>query len=99
MFAVAQPGGRRVWVNFAFPKNGVVQVIDVPSLKVVKELQPGRAVLHLEFTPRGEQVWISSRDDNVVIVYDTGRYMERARIAAERPSGIFFTSRAMMTGF
>ena len=99
VFAVAQPGGRRVWVNFAFPKNGVVQVIDVPSLKVVKELRPGRAVLHLEFTPRGDQVWISSRDDNVVIIYDTGRYTERARIAAERPSGIFFTARAVMTGF
>lgn len=99
VFAVAQPGGRRVWVNFAFPNNGVVQVIDVPSLKVVKQLRPGRAVLHLEFTPRGEQVWISSRDDNVVIVYDTANYAELARIAAERPSGIFFTARAVMTGF
>ncbi|MEJ2175315.1 MAG: cytochrome D1 domain-containing protein [bacterium] len=99
VFAVAQPGGRQVWVNFAFPKNGVVQVIDVPSLSVVKELQPGRAVLHLEFAPRGEQVWISSRDDNAVVVYDTARYAELVRIPAERPSGIFFTARALMTGF
>ncbi|MDX1375464.1 MAG: cytochrome D1 domain-containing protein [Burkholderiales bacterium] len=99
VFAVAQPGGRRVWVNFAFPNNGVVQVIDVPSLAVVKELRPGRAVLHLEFTPRGEQVWISSRDDNVVVVYDTAGYAEVARIGAERPSGIFLTARALMTGF
>jgi len=99
VFAVAQPGGRQVWVNFAFPNNGVVQVIDVPSLSVVKELQPGRAVLHLEFTPRGEQVWISSRDDNAVVVYDTAHYAERARIPAERPSGIFFTARALMIGF
>lgn len=99
VFAVSQPGGRQVWVNFAFPHNGVVQVIDVPTLAVVKELSPGRAVLHLEFTPRGEQVWISSRDDNVVVVYDTARYAERARIPAERPSGIFLTARALMTGF
>ena len=99
VFAVAQPGGRQVWVNFAFPHNGVVQVIDVPTLAVVKQLQPGRAVLHLEFTPRGEQVWISSRDDNVVVVYDTASYAERVRIAAERPSGIFLTARALRTGF
>jgi len=99
VFAVAQPGARHVWVNFAFPHNGVVQVIDVPTLEVVKELHPGRAVLHLEFTPRGEQVWISSRDDNVVIVYDAARYTELARIPAERPSGIFLTARALMTGF
>jgi protein NirF len=99
VFAVAQPGGRRVWVNFAFPRNDVVQVIDVPEMKVVKELHPGRAVLHLEFTPRGEQVWISSRDDNAVTVYDTASFAETARLAARSPSGIFLTARAAMTGF
>lgn len=99
VFVVAQPGGRRVWVNFAFPQNGVVQVIDVPSLAVMKSLEPGRAVLHLEFTPRGEQVWISSRDDDTVTVYDTQSMAPIARIAAEKPSGIFLTARAFMTGF
>jgi len=99
VFAVAQPGGRRVWVNFAFPNNDVVQVIDVERLAVIRELRPGRAVLHLEFTPRGEQVWISSRDDGRVVVYDTDTFAERARLPAESPSGIFLTSRAAMTGF
>ena len=99
VFAVAQPGGRRVWVNFALPDNDSVQVIDVDAMKVVKELRPGRAVLHLEFTPRGEQAWITSRDDDAVAVYDTASYAEIARLAAEKPSGIFLTSRAAMTGF
>ena len=99
VFAVAQPGGRRVWVNFALPDNDRVQVIDVDAMKVVKELRPGRAVLHLEFTPRGEQAWISSRDDDAVAVYDTSTYAELARLAADKPSGIFLTSRAGMTGF
>jgi len=99
VFAVAQPGGQRVWVNFAFPNNGVVQVIDVPAMKVVRELQPGRAVLHLEFTPRGEQVWVSSRDDGAVVVYDTASYAELARLPTASPSGIFLTSRGAMTGF
>ena len=99
VFVVAQPGGRRVWVNFAFPRNGVVQVIDVPAMKTVADLRPGRAVLHLEFTPRGEQVWVSSRDDNAVVVYDTASLAERTRLPAERPSGIFLASRAAATGF
>jgi protein NirF len=99
VFAVAQPGGRRVWVNFAFPRNDMVQVIDVPAMKVVRELRPGRAVLHLEFTPRGEQAWISSRDDGAVVVFDTATYAELARLPAESPSGIFLTSRGAMTGF
>ena len=99
VFAVAQPGGRRVWVNFAFPRNDAVQVIDVAAMQVVKSLRPGRTVLHLEFTPRGEQAWISSRDDDSVVVYDTASYAELARLAADKPSGIFLTSRAAMTGF
>ena len=99
VFAVAQPGGRRVWVNFALPHNDAVQVIDVEAMKVVKDLRPGRAVLHLEFTPRGEQAWISSRDDDAVAVYDTASFAELARLPADKPSGIFLTSRAGMTGF
>jgi protein NirF len=99
VFAVAQPGGRRVWVNFAVPDYDAVQVIDVDTMQVVKELRPGRAVLHLEFSPRGEQVWISSRDDDAVVVYDTATFAELARLPARKPSGIFLTSRAAMTGF
>ena len=66
---------------------------------MIRDLRPGRAVLHLEFTPRGEQVWVSSRDDNVVVIYDTETIGELARIPATHPSGIFFTARALMTGF
>jgi protein NirF len=99
VFAVAQPGGRRVWVNFAFPKNDVVQVIDVAEMKVVTALHPGRAALHMEFTPRGEQAWISSRDDGRVTVYDGASFAELARLPAASPSGIFLAARAAMTGF
>ncbi len=99
VFAVAQPGGRQVWVTFAIPDYDTVQVIDVERMQVAKELRPGRAVLHLEFTPRGEQVWVSSRDDDAVVVYDTASFAELARLRAEKPSGIFLAARAGMTGF
>lgn len=99
VFVIAQPGGRRAWVNFAFPDNDTVQVIDLPTRRVMKELKPGRAVLHMEFTARGEQVWISSRDDDTVIVYDPASFAELARIRADKPSGIFLSSRAFATGF
>jgi protein NirF len=99
VFVIARPDGRQVWVNFAFPDNGNVDVIDVESRTVVKQLAPGKAVLHMEFTPRGESVWISARDDNRVVVYDTANFAQRAVLAAESPSGIFFTSRAARIGF
>ncbi len=99
VFAVARPDGRQVWVNFAHPRNDVVQVIDVPTRSVVATLQPGRAVLHLEFTPRGEQVWLSVRDADRVDVYDTRRLERVATIPADKPSGIFFTARAGRIGY
>lgn len=98
VFAVAQPGGRRVWVNFAHPDNDTVQVLDSVSGEIIHELKPGPAVLHMEFTPRGHEVWISVRDANRIDVYDTATFEKLAEIEAETPSGIFFTARAHRTG-
>jgi protein NirF len=99
VFAIARPDARQVWVNFAFPDNGKVQVIDTETRSVVRTLEPGRAVLHLEFTPRGEGVWISARDDHRVLVYDTASFAVVATLPADSPSGIFFTARAARMGF
>jgi protein NirF len=99
VFVIARPDGRQVWVNFAFPDNGQVQVIDVQSRRVVQDLAPGKAVLHMEFTPRGEAVWISARDDNRIVVYDTASFAKRTQLPAAAPSGIFFTTRAARIGF
>jgi protein NirF len=96
VFAIARPDARQVWVNFAFPDNGKVQVIDTETRTVVQTLEPGRAVLHLEFTPRGEAVWISARDDNRVIVYDTGTLQPVATPVTARPAS---SRRAARMGF
>ncbi len=98
VFVEARPDGRQVWVNFAFPDNDTVQVIDTETLRVVRTLRPGRGVLHMEFTPRGEAVWVSVRDEDRVVVYDTGTFEPLARLRARSPSGIFFTARAGRIG-
>ncbi len=145
VFVMAQPDGRRLWVNFAFPHYDTVQVIDVPSQKIIHELKPGRTaaeggavpcgarcdpvaaagrptaavgdhsgpvaspegpllpprvgpVLHMEFTPRGEHVWLSVRDANKLEVYDTASFRKLAELPADAPSGIFFTARAHRFG-
>ena len=98
VFVVARPDNRQVWVNFAFPNNDTVQVIDVPSRTIVKTLKPGKAVLHMEFTPRGEQVWVSVRDEDRVEIYDSETFAKVSELPANKPSGIFFTPRAHRTG-
>lgn len=76
-----------------------MQVIDTLTGRIIQTLEPGKAVLHLEFTPRGEAVWVSARDDNKVVIYDTASFAKLAEFPAESPSGIFFTSRAHRIGF
>lgn len=98
VFVEARPDGRHAWVNFAHPKNDTVQVIDAQSLEVVHEMKPGPAVLHMEFTGRGHEVWISVRDADRIDVYDTHSFAKVAEIAAQKPSGIFFTARAHRIG-
>ena len=98
VFVMASPDNRRIWVSFAHPQNDVIQVIDSQSREIIRTLEPGEAVLHMEFAPRGEEVWVSARDSNRVTVYNTRTLEPVAQISAEKPSGIFFTSRAHALG-
>nr|WP_186297729.1 cytochrome D1 domain-containing protein [Sedimenticola selenatireducens] len=98
VFVMARPDGRQIWVNFAFPDNDTIQVIDTESLKVIKTLKPGKGALHMEFAPRGEEVWISIRDKDEIQVYDTRSLELIHSLPVDKPSGIFFTSRAHTTG-
>ena len=98
VFVMGRPDGREVWVNFAFPDNDSVQVIDAETLAVVQSLQPGKGVLHMEFEPRGEEVWVSVRDQDELHVYDTASYAQRAKLPAQKPSGIFMSARAARIG-
>jgi len=98
VFVMARPDARQIWVNFAHPDNGKVQVIDSESHEIIATLEPGPAVLHMEFTARGDQLWLSVRDGNEVQVWDPYRLELIKRLPAESPSGIFLTSRAHETG-
>jgi protein NirF len=55
VFVMARPDGRQIWVNFALPDQDQIQVIDADSLAVMRTFSAGKAALHFEFTPRGEQ--------------------------------------------
>ncbi len=98
IFVMARPDGREVWVNFAFPNNDTLQVINAEKQQIRETLKPGKGVLHMEFTPRGEHVWVSVRDLNRVEIYDTQTLKRLNQFDADSPSGIFFTARAHQMG-
>ena len=98
VFVMARPDGRNIWVNFAVPNNDTLQIIDTQSLNIIKTLTPGKGVLHMEFEPRGGQVWASVRDEDRLAVFDTDTFEQLITFKAKKPSGIFFTSRAHRIG-
>ena len=98
VFAVARPDGRHVWVNFAHPLNDTIDIVDTLTLKVIHRFAPGPAVLHMEFTPRGNEVWVSLRDADRVDIFDAATFAKKGQIPAQKPSGIFFTARATRIG-
>ncbi len=98
IFVMARPGGRHIWVNFAFPNNDTLQVIDTETQKIIKTLKPGKAVLHMEFTPKGDKIWVSVRDEDQVQIYAAESFEKLKTLAVEKPSGIFFTNRAHKIG-
>ena len=98
VFVMGRPDGRQIWVNFAVPDNDTIQVIDAETLALVETLKPGKGVLHMEFEPRGEEVWVSVRDADRLQVYDTATFAVRAELPANKPSGIFMSARAARIG-
>lgn len=99
IFVTARPDGRQLWVNFAYPDNDRVQVIDTETHAIVADLKPGPAVLHMEFTSRGDQLWLSLRDGEQIQVWDPYRLKLLTTLPASKPSGIFFSSRAQKMGY
>jgi len=99
VFVTARPDGRQLWVNFAYPDNDRVQVIDTETHALIADLRPGPAVLHMEFTARGDQLWLSVRDGEHVQVWDPYQLKLLKVLPAEKPSGIFFSSRAQKMGY
>lgn len=98
VFIIAQPASPYVWVNFALPDNDTVQIVDSRTREIVKTIVPGPGVLHMEFAPRGAHAWVSVRDADKLVVYETRQHAPIKEIAAQSPSGIFFTARAHRIG-
>ncbi len=99
VFAMASPDSRQIWANYVLGDNhDTVQVVDVKTLEVVKTLKPGARIFHMQFTPKGTAVYLSSNGDNKVLVYDTKTMEQIKEIPARKPSGIFCSDRASKFG-
>lgn len=102
LFVVVRPGGREVWVdNVGEPgsvEERLMEVIDVERLEVKKTIDAGKGALDPQFTPKGEAVYISVRDEDKIAVYDTDTYKLLKEFPSHKPSGIFCSDRSAKFG-
>ena len=99
VFSMTSPDSRTMWVNYVMGDfHDTVDVIDTRSKEVVKTLKPGPGIYHMQFTPKGEAVYISSNGSDKVFVYDTRTYALIKEIPVKKPSGVFCSDRAHKFG-
>ena len=99
VFAITRPDMRQIWTNYVLgDHHDKVEVVDVKTMEVVKTLSPGGKIFHLQFTPKGNAVYISSNADEKIAVYDTKTFTLIKEIPAKKPSGIFCSDRSSTFG-
>lgn len=98
LYTVASPDHRRVWIDLVGKNGDLIQVIDVPTMKVIKTLNLGPGATHPQFTPKGGAVYVSLMDGRKVVVVDAETFDVIREFDAVNPSGIFCTDRAHKFG-
>jgi protein NirF len=102
LFVVVRPGGREVWVDNVgapgSPEERMIDIISVETLSVKKSIDAGKGALDPQFTPKGEAVYISIREEDKVAVYDTDTFKLLKEFPVHKPSGIFSSDRASKFG-
>lgn len=102
LFIVARPGGREVWVdNTGEPgseEERTIEVIDTETLAVKDRIDAGRGAIDPQFTAKGESAYVSVREEDRVIVYDSDTKKVIREFKVKKPSGIFSSYRAGQFG-
>ncbi len=99
VYAVRSPSEQQIWVSFSGEADdSFVQVIDTDSLEIVKTLEVGGRIYHMDFTPRGSHVLVSANRDNKLVLVNANTYAIEDEQKLESPSGIFGVWRAFRIG-
>jgi protein NirF len=99
VYSVRSPSGGEIWVSFSGERDDAfVQVVDTESLEVVAELEVGKRIYHLDFTPRGSHVLVSANGANRLFLVDAATREIVDSEELRSPSGVFGPWRAFRLG-
>ena len=89
VFASVSPDKSTLVVNYSGDKEDYISVVDLKSLKKLKDLNVAKRVMHLRYSEDGKKVFLSSYFDNSLKTLETKNWeiVEVKKVAT--PSGIF----------
>ncbi len=89
VFISVAPNKRFAAVNYSGDKENFITIIDLKTLKPVKNLEVGKRVMHLRFSKDSKKLYISSYYDHKLKILNTSNWKIEKEIVVPTPSGIF----------
>ncbi|MDX9813857.1 MAG: cytochrome D1 domain-containing protein [Sulfurimonas sp.] len=90
VFTALSPDQKYMAVTFSGDKFPVLQIIDTDTLEVIHRYEFDGKVLHVRWSEKRPNLYVSVNDTNKVVVIDTKEwYISREIFNIAKPSGIF----------
>jgi protein NirF len=95
VFTSLSPDQKHLAVTYSGKDFPTIQIIDTHTLKIIKTFTFNGKVLHVRWSQKYPELYVSINDANQVNVIDTeGWYVQREIYQVEHPSGIFLYNSA-----
>lgn len=99
VYAVSSPAEHEIWVSFSGEEDDAfVQIIDTEELDVIRTIEVGPRIYHMDFTPRGSHVLVTANAANRLVLIDANTYAIVDQEEVRSPSGVFGVWRAYRIG-
>lgn len=89
VFVAASPDGKTVAVNYSGEKEDFLTIVDTLAKRVDHDIEAGKRIMHLRFSPSGEKLYFSSYFENQLKTLAVGSWKPLASVDVPTPSGIF----------
>ncbi len=89
VFVASSPDGKTLAVNYSGEKENFITIVDTTENKVAHDIETGKRIMHLRFSPSGKQLYLSSYFENQMKILESGSWKARGSVDIPTPSGIF----------
>ncbi len=89
VFIAVSPDKKLAAVNYSGDKQNFITVIDLKTLKPIKNIEIGKRVMHLRFSKDSKKLYITSYFEHKLKILNTKNWKLEKEVVVPTPSGIF----------